>query len=594
MRRSALSRTGLQGCLALILGLWSGVIAAQAVPVSRQDPEAPSNSTKPVSTASGAAVVVTGHPHASAAALAALQAGGHAIDALVAAQAVLAVVEPQSSGLGGGGFLLHWNAQLGQLEVLDGRETAPQRSRPSDFLNAEGEALPWLQATSSLQAIGIPGTVALLWEAHLQHGRRPWSDLLDQAITLARDGFEPSPRLLRSIALAQRLGGDHNLAFQQLYLPDGAVIRPGERLRNPALARTLERLAHHGGHDFYRGKLSRQILQELTELSREEARFRGWSAADLASYKVMRRQPLCSPWRDHLLCSVPAPSSGGLAVQQSLALWDALSRLDKIAQPSNWQRLAQALAWADADRLYWVRDPLDGVPWVSALLDPAYISARARRMKGDLSLRAAPGLPPGQPSYPFARPAGGREDGTSQITIVDAEGNLVSYTASVETVFGSRHLVAGMVMNNQLTDFSFRPSIGGEPVANQRRPGRRPMSSMAPTIVFRDGRPLLATGSPGGRRIPHFLSRTLLAALVWQEPPHRAVALPHLSVNDGVLVLEREAPLPWPVAPEQLAIQGQDVRFQRFGSGTALLQRINGRWHGAADPRREGKAMALP
>ena len=580
--------------LLLTLGLWGGIATARPVPVSRQDPEAPSSSAKPVSTASGSAVVVTAHPHASAAALAALQAGGHAMDALVAAQSVLTVVEPQSSGLGGGGFLLHWNAQQGHLELLDGRETAPQRSRPSDFLNAEGEALPWHQATSSLQAIGIPGTVALLWEAHQQHGRRPWSDLLDHAITLARDGFEPSPRLLRSIALAQRLGVDHNLAFQKLYLPNGAAIRPGTRLRNPALAHTLERLANHGGLDFYRGKLADQILRELSALNRDEPRFRGWSASDLASYRVIRRQPLCSRWRDHLLCSVPAPSSGGLAVQQSLALWDALSGGDRITQTSGWQRLAQALAWADADRLYWVRDPLDGTPWVSALLDPAYISERARRMKSDLSLRAAPGLPPGQSSYPFARPANGREDGTSQITIVDRDGNLVSYTASVETVFGSRHLVAGMVMNNQLTDFSFRPSIGAEPVANQRRPGRRPMSSMAPTIVFHDGRPVLATGSPGGRRIPHFLSRTLLASLVWKEPPHRAVALPHVSVSEGALVLEKEAPLPWPVSPERLAINGQGVRFQRFGSGTALLQRINGRWHGAADPRREGKAMALP
>ena len=580
--------------LLLILGLGGGIATAQAVPVSRQDPEAPSSSAKPVSTASGSAVVVTGHPHASAAALAALQAGGHALDALVAAQSVLAVVEPQSSGLGGGGFLLHWNAQLRRLEVLDGRETAPQSSRPSDFLNAEGDAMPWNEATSSLQAIGIPGTVALLWEAHQQHGRQRWSDLLDHAITLARDGFEPSPRLLRSIALAQRLGADHNLAFQKLYLPDGAALRPGKRLRNPALARTLERLAHHGGLDFYRGKLAHQILRELSALKRDEARFRGWSAADLTSYKVIRRQPLCSRWRDQLLCSVPAPSSGGLAVQQSLALWDVLSDGDRINQPSDWQRLAQALAWSDADRLYWVRDPLDGAPWVSALLDPAYISVRAGQMQGDLSLRAAPGLPPGQSSYPFARPASGREDGTSQITIADRDGNVVSYTASVETVFGSRHLVAGMVMNNQLTDFSFRPSIGAEPVANQRRPGRRPMSSMAPTIVFRDGRPVLATGSPGGRRIPHFLSRTLLASLVWKEPPHRAVALPHVSVSDGALVLEQEAPLPWPVSPERLAINGQGVRFQRFGSGTALLQRINGRWHGAADPRREGKAMALP
>ena len=580
--------------LLLVIGLCSGISTAKAAPVSRQDPEASLKSARSVSTASGSAVVVTGHPQASAAALAALQAGGHAIDALVAAQTVLAVVEPQSSGLGGGGFLLHWNARLKELEVLDGRETAPERSRPDDFLDAQGRALPWTKATSSLQAIGIPGTVALLWEAHQQHGRRPWAELLDPAITLARDGFEPSPRLLRSIALAKRIGVSHSRAFQRLYQPDNATLKPGQRFRNPALARTLDRLARHGGLDFYRGALAHQVLRELTALKDENDRFRGWSASDLASYRVMRRQPLCSWWRSYRLCSVPAPSSGGLAVQQSLALWDALGGLESVAQPAGWQRLAQAQAWADADRLYWTRDPIDATPWFPALLDPTYIQSRALRMKGNLSLKAGPGLPPGQLNYPFARPDRGREDGTTQISIVDREGNLVSYTASVETVFGSRHLVAGMVMNNQLTDFSLHPSIGGEPVANQRRPGRRPMSSMAPTIVFLAGQPVLAAGSPGGRRIPHFVSRTLLAALAWQEPPHRAVALPHLSVSDGALVLEQDGPLPWPMPPEQLMIQGHAMRFQRFGSGTALLQRIEGRWHGAADPRREGKAMALP
>ena len=580
--------------LLLLIGFCSGISAAKAAPVSRQDPEASLKSARSVSTASGSAVVVTGHPQASAAALAALQAGGHAIDALVAAQTVLAVVEPQSSGLGGGGFLLHWNARLKELEVLDGRETAPERSRPDDFLDAQGRALPWTKATSSLQAIGIPGTVALLWEAHQQHGRRPWAELLDPAITLARDGFEPSPRLLRSIALAKRIGVSHSRAFQRLYQPDNATLKPGRRFRNPALARTLDRLARHGGLDFYRGALAHQVLRELTALKDENDRFRGWSASDLASYRVMRRQPLCSWWRSYRLCSVPAPSSGGLAVQQSLALWDALGGLESVAQPAGWQRLAQAQAWSDADRLYWTRDPIDATPWFPALLDPTYIQSRALRMKGNLSLKAGPGLPPGQLNYPFARPDRGREDGTTQISIVDREGNLVSYTASVETVFGSRHLVAGMVMNNQLTDFAFRPTIQGKPVANRRLPGRRPVSSMAPVIVFRNGAPVLSVGSPGGRSIPHVLSRVLLASLVWQEPPARAVGLPHVSIRKTTLVLEKEPPLPWTLSAAKLQTPDQPVRFQRLGSGTGLLQWIKGRWHGAADPRREGQALALP
>ena len=585
--------------LLLSLGLWGGITTvsispAQAMPVSRQDPEPASSTPSRISTASGSAVVVTAHPQASRAALAVLRSGGHAVDALVAAQAVLAVVEPQSSGLGGGGFLLHWDAQRRHLEALDGRETAPLTSRPGDLLDADGRALPWPTATRSLRAIGIPGTVALLWEAHQQHGRHPWADLFDPAIALARDGFEPSPRLLRSVALAQRLGVAHSPAFQQLYLPGGRAIQAGARLRNPVLANSLEQLARHGGPSFYRGDLARQILRELDALRRDEPTFRGWSPVDLTTYKVIRREPLCSGWRGYRLCSMPAPSSGGLAIQQTLALWDALGGESSLQQPASWRRLAAAMAWADADRLYWVRDPLDGAPWIPALLTPQYIVSRAGGMALDHHRPPAPGLPPGQPNYPFARPTPGREEGTTQISIADAAGNLASYTASVETVFGSRHLVAGMVMNNQLTDFAFQPSIAGVPVANQRRAGRRPMSSMAPTIVFRDGEPLLATGSPGGRRIPHYLSRVLLAALVWNEPPHRAVALPHLSVADGGLVIERDAPLAWPIDPEQLPLNHQTLQSQPFGSGTALLQRIDGRWHGAADPRREGTALALP
>ena len=266
-------------------------------------------------------------------------------------------------------------------------------SRPGDLLDADGRALPWPTATRSLRAIGIPGTVALLWEAHQQHGRHPWADLFDPAIALARDGFEPSPRLLRSVALAQRLGVAHSPAFQQLYLPGGRAIQAGARLRNPVLANSLEQLARHGGPSFYRGDLARQILRELDALRRDEPGFRGWSPVDLTTYKVIRREPLCSGWRGYRLCSMPAPSSGGLAIQQTLALWDALGGESSLQQPASWRRLAAAMAWADADRLYWVRDPLDGAPWIPALLTPQYIVSRAGGMALDHHRPPAPGLP---------------------------------------------------------------------------------------------------------------------------------------------------------------------------------------------------------
>lgn len=578
--------------LLLILGLCISSTSAAAAPVSRDDPESADPGQAAISTAAGDAVVVTANPRASRAAVAVLKAGGSAVDALVSAQAVLAVVEPQSSGLAGGGFLMHWDARQQQLQVLDGREVAPLSSRPDDLLQPSGEPLPWREATSRPEAIGVPGTVALLWDVHQQHGRLPWATTLQPAIRLARDGFRPSPRLRRSIGIAQRIGVDHSPAFQALYLPGGQPPPANRPFRNPALARTLELLAKDGGPSFYKGELAQQILAGMAALQTDQPDFRGWSPADLAGYAVVQRSPLCHRLRSYRLCTVPPPSSGGLAVLQTLALLNQSNALSGPADPQTWRLLARAQAWADADRLYWVHDPMDGAIPTGPLLDPVYIQSRAIALQTSPAARPTPGLPPGLAAYPYALPEQSREQGTTHLAIVDGQGNLAAYTSSVETVFGSRHLVAGMVLNNQLTDFAFRPSINGQPVANRRRPGRRPVSSMAPMIVFERGQPLLSVGSPGGRSIPHVLSRVLLASLIWREPPTRAVGLPHLSRRRNGLVLEQDPPLPWPVALDQLTPGDQPIRRQRLGSGTALLQKINGRWHGAADPRREGTALS--
>ena len=578
--------------LLLILSLCISSTGVGAAPVSRDDPESADPGQAAISTAAGDAVVVTANPRASQAAAAVLKAGGSAVDALVSAQAVLAVVEPQSSGLAGGGFLLHWDARQQQLQVLDGREVAPLSSRPDDLLQPSGEPLPWREATSRPEAIGVPGTVALLWGVHQQHGHLPWATTFEPAIRLARDGFRPSRRLRRSIGIAQRIGVDHSPAFQALYLPGGQPPPANRPFRNPALARTLELLAKDGGPSFYKGELAQQILAGMAALQADQPDFRGWSPADLAGYAVVQRSPLCHRLRSYRLCTVPPPSSGGLAVLQTLALLNQSNALSGPADPQTWRLLARAQAWADADRLYWVHDPMDGAIPTGPLLDPVYIQSRAIALQASPAAPPTPGLPPGLAAYPYALPEPSREQGTTHLAIVDGEGNLAAYTSSVETVFGSRHLVAGMVLNNQLTDFAFRPSINGQPVANRRRPGRRPVSSMAPMIVFERGQPLLSVGSPGGRSIPHMLSRVLLASLIWREPPARAVGLPHLSRRRNGLVLEQDPPLPWPVALDQLTPGDQPIRRQRLGSGTALLQKINGRWHGAADPRREGTALS--
>ena len=578
--------------LLLILGLCIGSSNVGAAPVSRDDPESADPGRAVISTATGKAVVVTANPLASQAAMAALNAGGSAVDALVSAQAVLAVVEPQSSGLAGGGFLLHWDADKRKLEVLDGREIAPLSSRPDDLLSPTGQPLPWREATSRLESIGVPGTVALLWDAHQQHGRLPWANALQAAIRLARDGFLPSPRLRRSITIAQRIGVSHSTEFQALYLPGGHPPPADKLFRNPALASTLERLARDGGASFYRGALAQQILAGIDALRAGQPGFRRWRPADLEDYTVVRRPPLCHQLLSYRLCTVPPPSSGGLAVLQTLTLLNQSRAFSGPTDPDTWRQLARAQAWADADRLYWVHDPVDGAIPTGPLLDPAYIKARAAAMQASPAALPTPGLPRGLATYPYALPDQSREQGTTHLTIVDAQGNITSYTSSVETVFGSRYLVAGMVLNNQLTDFAFRPSINGQPVANRRSPGRRPVSSMAPLIVFEQGQPLLSVGSPGGRSIPHILSRVLLASLVWREPPARAVGLPHLSARRAGLMVEEEPPLPWPVAINQLTSGDQLLRSQQLGSGTALLQRIDGKWHGVADPRREGTALA--
>ena len=578
------------GALLLLLSL-SPVSAA---PVSRDDPEQADTRKKSISTAAGSAVVVTANPLASKAALNVLASGGHAVDALVAAQAVLAVAEPQSSGLGGGGFLLHWDSRRQALEVFDGRETAPERSRSDDLLKPSGDPLSYRAATRNPDAIGVPGTVALLWEAHQQLGQRPWSSTLQPAIRLAREGFLPSPRLRRSIALAQRLGATHNLAFQQLYLPGGKPLPAGRLFRNPALARTLQTLAQEGGRAFYEGPLAQRIQRGVNALTAQAPNFKGWSANDLASYAVVRRSPLCRVLMKHRVCTVPPPSSGGLAVLQTLALLEATGGFNDPSLPQSWRDLALAESWADADRLYWVHDPIDGTVPIQGLLNPSYVQARTQAMQASPERLPQPGLPPGMKQFPFGRPGPGPELGTSHVTIVDGAGNIASYTTTVETVFGSRNLVEGMVMNNQLTDFDWRPVVGGLAVANRRRPGRRPVSSMAPTIVFNNQQPVLALGSPGGKRIPHTISRVLLAALQWAEPPKRSVGLPLLSPQGDSLVIEKDPPLPWPINPNQLNVPGRKLRSQTLGSGIGLLQRIGDRWHGAADPRREGTALALP
>ncbi|QEY32092.1 gamma-glutamyltransferase family protein [Synechococcus sp. RSCCF101] len=575
--------------LSLLTGLGAAPVWAQPSP---EAPEAIEASRPTVSRAEGRSLVVTAHPLASQAALAVLREGGSAMDAVVTAQTVLAVVEPQSSGLGGGGFLLHWDQASGRLQAFDGRETAPAHATPASWLKSDGTPLPWLEATRTLTAIGVPGTVALLAEAHRRFGEQPWGELLQPAIALADGGFRVTPRLQRSIALAERLGTGHSPAFRRLYRPDGEPAAVGSRLRNPELAATLRRLAAGGGDAFYRGEQARSLLAGLRGLARQGARGRGFAAEDLAAYRALERKPLCLPYRRWRVCSVPPPSGGGLALLQSLALLQA--RLPEPAPEEElkaWHLRAEALRLADADRAHWVRDPAEGPIPLQGLLDPAYLQQRATRIDPERPTPApAAGTPPGSAGLRFASQSRGAGGGTTHLVVVDAAGNIASFSGSVETVFGSRHLVDGMVLNNQLTDFSFRPERDGLPIANRIDAGKRPMSAMAPLIVFDGNRPVLALGSPGGWLIPHYLVGALQAALDWDLPAAEVVALPHLAVRPETTLLEEAPAHP----ADGLSELGHRIERRGFSSGLALIRRRGDRWRGAADPRREGSALALP
>ncbi len=550
-----------------------------------------------MSTASGQAVVVTANPLASDAALRILEKGGTAMDAVVSAQAVLAVVEPQSSGLGGGSFLLYWDHVNKSLYALDGRETAPAQVEADMWATSNGGTVPWLQATKSLSSIGVPGTVALLWEGHQQFGRLPWDVNFKRSIHLAKNGFIPSPRFLRSISLAKKIGINHSRAFKSLYLPKGSLPTKKIPFRNPKLSSTLGRLAKGGINEFYRGKVANELISNLQRQKDSKKKENIITHEDLASYKVQRRKPICRKYRSWEICSFPPPSGGGVAILQALGTYELLSKNNWSEKTiKHWHLLAESLRFADADRSHWIGDPLDYPVPIKGLLEETYIMKRANAIKmNNATSSPLAGNPAGSEFLDLASQPRTASGGTTHLVVVDIDGNIASYTSSVEMVFGSRHLSGGMILNNQLTDFSFLSNISGTPIANRVRGNKRPMSSMAPVIVFRDNRPVLAIGSPGGWLIPHYITNALIGALDFNFSPKEVVSQELLSVQPNSTLLEKSSNRPEArdKIHKELTSLGHQVKYSSFSSGLAIIKWQKGSWHGAADPRREGKAMSL-
>tara|TARA_Y100001968_G_scaffold42285_1_gene32331 strand:- start:96 stop:1973 length:1878 start_codon:yes stop_codon:yes gene_type:complete len=581
--------------LGLILSLITPIpIIAQVNPSA---PESIDEKKIKVSTANGQSVVVTANPLASDAALEALKEGGTAMDAIVAAQTVLAVVEPQSSGLGGGSFLMYWEDATKSLTALDGRETASAQVKEDMWIKSDGKALPWLNATKSLSAIGVPGTTALLWEGHQKFGRLPWENSFRRSIDHAKEGFIPSPRFLRSISLAQKLGINHSKDFKSLYLPNNSLPNQSVPFLNQELASTLSRISTGGINEFYRGDIANELVQDLELIKNEKKEINSITKEDLANYKVIKREPLCKKYKSWKVCSFPPPSGGGVALLQTLGTYELLSKNNVFGRTINhWHILAESLRFADADRSHWIGDPIDLPVPIKGLLDDDYIRERANTIKISKSIfQPLPGKPKGSELYDLAsqqRTSGG---GTTHVVVVDKHGNIASYTSSVETVFGTRNLSGGMILNNQLTDFSFLSKVKGKPIANRIKPNKRPLSSMAPVIVFKKNRPVLALGSPGGWLIPHYVANALIGTLDFQLSPKEVVSQKLLSVQPGYTVLEKNGN--WANEDrnihQSLTNLGHQLKYSDFSSGLAVIKWHKGSWHVAADPRREGKALSL-
>lgn len=574
LRRAALAAFGL---------LLAAPLAAQTDRPAQPEPES-GRSEKTLARAKQY-MVAAAHPLAVDAGLQMLAAGGSAVDAAIAVQLVLALVEPHASGLGGGAFLLHYDNRHRVIRAYDGRETAPAAATPELFMR-EGQAMSFRDAVTGGRAVGTPGVPRLLEQAHRQHGKLPWARLFEPAIALAEQGFTVTSRLHTLLRRDSAMAGEP-AARDYFFNTDGTPRAIGSMLRNPALAATLRTLAAGGADAFYRGDIARDIAAAVRGHPRNPGTL---SEADLAGYTVREVEPLCAPYRSWRVCGMPPSSSGGIAVLQMLGLLaghDLKALRPDSAAAAHLFAEAGRLAYADRNR--WVGDDRFVEVPLRGLLDPGYLAARARLIRPDRSLgRAEAGMPPGAK---IARADDRLEEtgGTSHIAVVDAAGNAVSMTTTIENFFGSRLMVRGFLLNNQLTDFNFNPVEDGRIVANAVAPGKRPRSSMAPKLVFDAAGGLhLVVGSPGGSQIINYVAQTLIATLDWGLDIQAAIALPHAGSRNGPTELERGT------AAEQLAAPlralGHEVQITDMTSGLHGIQRSADGWQGGADPRREGLA----
>ena len=514
-----------------------------------------------------------------------LKAGGNALDAAIAAQMVLNVVEPQSSGIGGGGFLMHFDSKSGVIDSYDGRETAPKSATPKMFLQANGIPMEFFDAVTGGTSVGVPGLLKMLEQAHRDHGKLPWPQLFKPAIKLAKSGFKISKRLARLIAVDKYLKLSPSAKYH-FYNANGSPKKEGENLKNPELALTLEKVAAHGADGFYKGSIASSIIASISQSIKNPS---GMNLSDIANYKAMKRDPLCSPYRIWLICGMPPPSSGGVTTLQILGLLQRFnfSNFEPMTlRPIH--LISEASALAFADRNIYVADP-DQIPVPTAgMIDPEYLKLRSNEIsvfkaKG----RRHPGMPGHSTNLNFSPDEIEKGLSTTHISIIDKNGNSVSMTSSIENVFGSRIMVKGFLLNNQLTDFSFKPEENGVPVANSVGPGKRPRSSMSPTFIFDDSKNLImAIGSPGGSKIIGYVIKTIVATLDWGMNINDAINSPNFTNRNGPITLEKGTPLEG--LKPKLEKMGHKVKISSQESGLQGVFASKEGLKGGSDNRREG------